>query len=50
MILMMYDVSFLSFTALDGPFVDLSNPADAWPAILFHGCEIFKAVEIGGDA
>ena len=28
------------------PFLSLSNPADAGPAILFHGEEVFKTVKV----
>lgn len=35
-----------SFASLDVPLVDLSNPADAGPAIFRHRGEIFQAFEI----
>ena len=34
--------------SLDVPFLHLSNPADARPAIFFHGGEVFQALEING--
>ena len=31
------------------PFLDLSNEANAGPAIFLHASEIFEAIEIGRD-
>jgi hypothetical protein len=36
--------------SLDVPLLSLSDPADAWPAILLHRGEIFQAIEVGRDA
>lgn len=35
--------------SFDFPVVDLGNPANARPAVLLHGGEVFEALEINGD-
>jgi len=42
-------VDWCRSASLDLPLVDLSNPADARPAIASHWGEVFQAVEVGGD-
>lgn len=42
------DVGYGS-AALDVPFLDLSDPADARPAVLFHRGEVLEALEVHGD-
>ena len=35
--------------SLDVPLLLLCDPADAGPAVMLHGCEVFEAFEVHGD-
>ena len=35
--------------SLDSPVVELGDPANAGPAVFFHGGEVFEALQIHGD-